>query len=47
MDGCETLPIPGANPTIVSYNSSVVKICNATSNLVHFSYLFLKTTLAL
>jgi hypothetical protein len=27
---------PGANPTIVSYNASAVKIYNATSNLVRF-----------
>jgi hypothetical protein len=27
---------PGANPTIVSYNSSAVKIYNATGSLVHF-----------
>jgi hypothetical protein len=27
---------PGANPTIVSYNASVVKNCDATSSLVRF-----------
>jgi hypothetical protein len=27
---------PGANPTTVSYNASVVKIHNATSSLVRF-----------
>jgi hypothetical protein len=27
---------PGANPTTVSYNASVVKIYNATSSLVRF-----------
>jgi hypothetical protein len=27
---------PGVNPTTVSYNASVVKIYNATSNLVRF-----------
>jgi hypothetical protein len=27
---------PGANPTIVSYNASAVKIYNATISLVHF-----------
>jgi hypothetical protein len=27
--------VPGANPTIVSYNTSAVKIYNATSSLVH------------
>jgi hypothetical protein len=27
---------PGANPTIVSYNASVVKIYNVTSSLVRF-----------
>jgi hypothetical protein len=26
----------GANPTIVSYNTSAVKICNAKISLVHF-----------
>jgi hypothetical protein len=26
----------GANPTIVCYNDGVVKICNATSSLLHF-----------
>jgi hypothetical protein len=29
-------PHPGANPTIVSYNASAVKIYNGTSSLVHF-----------
>jgi hypothetical protein len=28
--------LSGANPTIVSYNASVVKIYNATSSLVRF-----------
>jgi hypothetical protein len=28
--------VPGANPTTLSYNASVVKIYNATSNLVRF-----------
>jgi hypothetical protein len=43
---------PGANPTTVSYNASVVNIYNATSSLVHFennnilSYI-LSTALAL
>jgi hypothetical protein len=27
---------PGANPAIVSYTASVVKICNATSSLARF-----------
>jgi hypothetical protein len=30
------LELSGANPTIVSYNTSVVKIYNATSSLVRF-----------
>jgi hypothetical protein len=29
-------PVPGANPTIVSYNASAVKIYNATSSIVRF-----------
>jgi hypothetical protein len=28
--------LSGANPTIVSYTASAVKICNATSGLVRF-----------
>jgi hypothetical protein len=31
-----SLTCPGANPTTVSYNASVVKIYNATSSLVRF-----------
>jgi hypothetical protein len=28
--------IPGANPTLVSYNASAVKICNTSSSPVRF-----------
>jgi hypothetical protein len=31
--GC---PAPGANPTIVSYNASAVKIYNTSSSLLRF-----------
>jgi hypothetical protein len=30
------LPCPGANPTIASYNASVVNFCNATGSLARF-----------
>jgi hypothetical protein len=29
--------VPGANPTMMNYNASAVKICNATSGLVSFA----------
>jgi hypothetical protein len=33
---CHIAIFPGANPTIVSYNASAVKIYNTTSSLVRF-----------
>jgi hypothetical protein len=36
---------PGANPTITSYNASVVEICNPTSSLVHFESKNISSTL--
>jgi hypothetical protein len=29
--------VPGANPTMMNYNASAVKICNAQSGLVSFA----------
>jgi hypothetical protein len=36
---------PGANPTIVSYNASVVQVFNATSSLGHFENKNISSTL--
>jgi hypothetical protein len=36
---------PGANPTIVSYNASAVKIYNAKSSLVRFETKIVSTSL--
>jgi hypothetical protein len=39
------LKLPGANPTIASYNASAVKIYNATSSLVRFENIFKNSTM--
>jgi hypothetical protein len=46
LESCQALP--GANPTIVSYNASVVKVYNTTNSLDRFeskniSFILLKT----
>jgi hypothetical protein len=37
--------VPGANPTIASYNASAVKIYNATGSLVRFAVTIFSFTL--